>query len=201
LGVIEKGASSTKTTFLLIKDINKTKFTDLKSSSEYVKVKSFDAIKNDDGTYKIPIDVTVLPGIAPGKFRETITAYSDDSVHKQASLRIIGSRLGNVIVMPEQIRLFTYDSLDSKNITAQKFTMKNDLAGRSLEIMDINDQDKRLDISVDTLEEGSVYELTATLKEEFITTNKGSHSGFIVVQTNDPEQTEIKVRYQIIHRK
>jgi hypothetical protein len=200
MGRIMKGESVAKVAKLMVKDIEKTKIVDVQTSSKLVKFRQMDPIVGDDGSAKIPFEIKILPGLAPGRFRETLTVYSNLETFPKATLTINGTIEGDVVIKPESIRFLVFDSLKAKNQMVQKFSVKYNSKERPLEIMAISDKESRLDYELDTITPGSEYEISATLKDDFLQ-KQGNRSGYILLDTNDPIQQRIKVLYQITHRR
>jgi hypothetical protein len=200
MGRIKKGETATKTANLLIRDMEKTKITDVQTSSEFAKFKQMEPIVGDDGYAKIPFEVTIVPGLTPGRFRETITVYSNLETIPRAQLVINGTIEGDIVIKPESIRFTVYDSAKAKNQTVQTLSIKYNSNEQPLEIVGIKEKDNRLNIELDTITYGSEYEISATLRDDYLNL-KGNRSGYIILDTNDPVQQTIKVLYQISHRR
>ena len=159
-----------------------------------------DPIVGDDGYTRIPFEIKLLPGLPPGRFRESLTVYSNLEAFPKAILTINGTIEGDIVVMPESIRFLIFDSLKTKNQTIQKFSVRYNSKERPLEIMSIIDKKDRLEFEIDTITEGSEYEIIAKLKDDFLQI-QGNLSGYVLFDTNDPIQKQVKVFYQILRRR
>ncbi len=200
MGKIMKDESVTKIANLMIKDAEKTKIVDVQTSSKYVEFRQIDPIVGDDGYTRIPFEIKLLPGLAPGRFRESLTVFSNLEAFPKATLGINGLIEGDIVIQPESIRFLVFDSSKAKNQTVQKLSIKYNSKERPLEIKAISEKESRLDFELDTITKGSEYEIIATLKDEIVQ-EQGNRSGYIILDTNDPIQQQVKVLYQIAHRR
>ena len=200
MGKIMNGESVTKIAKLMVKDMEKTKILDVQTSSEYVKFRQLDPVLKDNGYTEIAFEIKLVPGLPPGRFRETLNVYSNLEAFPKATLTINGHIQGDIVVMPESIRFMLYETLKEKNQTVQKFAVKYTSTERPLEIKAINEKESRLDIELDTITQGTEYEIVAKLKDDYLGL-QGNRSGYIYLDTNDPVQQRVKVLYQITYRR
>jgi hypothetical protein len=199
MGKITKDETVAKVAKLMVKDMEKTEVIDVQTSSKFVKFRQMDPIVGDDGYARIPFEIKILPGLAPGRFRETLTVYSNLEAFPKATLTINGIIEGDIVIEPESIRFLVYDSLKARNQTVQKLAIKYNSNARPLEITAISEKENRLEFELDTITQGSEYEIIAKLKDDFLQL-QGNRSGYIILDTNDPIQQKVKVLYQITYR-
>ncbi len=200
-GRMRTNDTATKSTFIQILDPEKTRFTDITTSSPFVSAKRVEASDSADNHTRIEIEVTLLPGLPPGRINETVTAHSSLESKSKATLRLTGSIVGDVEVTPEVLRFVVNESQDAsdQNIS-QKLQITNNSENKPLRILGARDPDDRLQLNVKTVEEGREFELTATVKPDTLFT-LGNKTGTIVITTNNQEQKEITVRYNVVRRK
>lgn len=200
MGTIPQDGTQSKTVYLLVRDTANTKVTGLETNSEFVHAKVLDGVEQGDKYFKVPVELTVTPGLPPGNFRAVVTARPSDHPDRQSRITVIGDILGDVIVEPDKIAFTVYDSPDKQNETEQKIRIRYKVKDRPLQINEIKDQRDYLDLSLDTLNSGSTYELVAKVKDEYVVSN-GNYSGYIILKTSDPDESNVRIRYQIFHRK
>jgi hypothetical protein len=191
----------TKSAFIQILDPGRTEIRDITTSSPYIEAKRLDNTSQPGHEGEIEIQVTITPGLPPGRINETIVAQSNLTSKPEAKLRLSGIIVGDVEVTPDVLR-FVYDESEGaqKQLPQQKLQIINRSTDISLRILKAQDLEDKLDLNLTTIEEGQRYELTATLRREALTT-QGVISGALLITTNNPEQQEITVRYGVLRRK
>jgi len=194
-GSVSQNDSLTKSAFIQVKDPKKTKITDITTSSPFVNARQVKPPVLEGNKTKIEIEVTLLPGLPPGRLSETVTAHSNLKSKQVATLRLSGSIIGEVEVTPENLRFIIRDSVNPGDESAtQRLVILNRAEGTPLHILEVKDQNDRLQLVLRTVEEGQKYELTAALKQEVLSTGSNL-SGSIVIATDNPKQKEITVKY------
>jgi len=200
-GKLRTSDTATKSIFIQILDPEKTRITDITTSSPLVSAKRVEASDSADNRTRIEVEVTLLPGLPSGRVNETVIAHSSLESKSKATLRLIASIVGDVEVIPDVLRFVVSDSSGKSNqIITQLLKITNNSEDKLLRILGARDPDDRLQLSVETLEDGQKFELTATLKPEALATS-GNQTGTIVITTNNQEQKEITVRYNVVRRK
>ena len=200
-GRVKTNDTVTKSTFIQIMDPEKTKITDITTSSPFVLAKQVEASDSADNHTKIEVEITLLPGLPPGRINETVTAHSSLESKPEATLRLNVTIVGDVEVIPEMIRFVVKESQSAPNQNiSQRLIITNNSEKKLLQILGVRDPDDRLQLNVKTVEEGREFELTATVKPDTLFT-LGSQTGTIVITTNNQEQKEITVRYSVLRRK
>jgi hypothetical protein len=200
MGNIPQDGTESKTVYLLVKDIAKSKVTDLKTNSEFVHAKVLDDVVKEENQYRVPVEITVTPGLPPGNFRVQVSASPSDKPDRESKMTIVGTIMGDVVVQPDKIAFTVYDSPDMQNQVEKTVTISYKSKDTPLEITKMYDQRNYLDLSLDTLKSGSEYELLAKVKNEYIVSSN-NYSGYIILSTNDPDESSVRIRYQIFHRK
>ena len=200
-GKLKTNDTATKSTFIQILDPEKTRIIDITTSSPFVSAKRVEASESADNRTRIEVKVTLSPGLPPGRIKERVTVRSNLNSKPEATLRLTGSIIGDVEVTPEVLRFVVNESQGASNQNiSQKLKITNNSENKPLRILGARDPDDRLKLNVKTVEEGQKFELTATLKPEALATS-GNQTGTIVITTNNQEQKEITVRYNIVRRK
>ena len=200
-GKLRTNDTATKSIFIQILDPEKTRITDITTSSPFVSVKRVEASDSADNRTRIELEVTLSPGLLSGRINETVTAHSSLESKSKATLRLTGSIVGDVEVIPEMLRFVVKESQSASNQNiSQLLNITNNSENKLLRILGVRDPDDRLQLNVKTVEEGQKFELTATLKPDTLST-LGTQTGTIVITTNNQEQKEITVRYNVMRRK
>jgi hypothetical protein len=195
---IREGQSSTKTTYIVVKDPQTTRVKELKSSSEYIVARVLDEPKvSMEG--KIPVEITVKPGFPMGRFSGTITAISTVDSLPTALLRVSGSVIGEVEVSPDAVRFVIMKNSDNSVVpTFQKISVVNHSEGRPLAITKAVDPTGMMSIEERTVKEGEEYTLIITPKNPSVLT--ANQTGTIDITTDNPNQKELQVHYSVIQQ-
>ena len=199
-GRVLRNETVTKSAFIQILDPDRTEITDITTSSPYIEAKRMKKPSvGHEG--EVEIQVTISPGLPGGRINETITAQSNMSSKPDASLRVAGMVIGDVEVTPDALS-FVYSESDGAEdqLPSHKLQIINSSTGTTLKILEVRDPQGRLELKLETIENGQRYEVTATLKKEALGA-RGGATGSILITTDNPEQREITVRYSIIRRK
>jgi hypothetical protein len=200
MGTIPQDGTGSKTVYLLVKDTIKNKVTNLESNSEFVHAKVLEGAEQGDKYFKVPVEISVTPGLPPGNFRAVVTANPANNPERQSRLTVIGDIMGDVMVEPDKISFIIYDSPDRQNQTEQKVVIHYKPKDTPLQINEVKDQRNYLDLNLDTLSNGAGFELMARVKDEYVVGNN-NYSGYIILKTSDPDESNVRIRYQIYHRK
>jgi Protein of unknown function (DUF1573) len=191
---IRKGESKSKTAVLILKDSSKRNLLELNTQSSNIFVKIVESASGDEG--RIDVEVTVKPGTPPGKLNETVTAGLSDASFPLSSLRIFGTIVGNVKVSPETVRFKTDTSLTVADQLEQKVRVVTTQNNVRFQLLGVKDPNERLAFEIDTLTTGKQYVIRAKPNENAMKLERMA-SGEIKIMTDDPDQPEIGVRYNI----
>ena len=195
MGRIHKGESSTKTAVLLFKDSSKRDLLELSSSKDHIVTRSTGS--SSDNESRIDVEVTVGPDTPPGRLNETITAKLSDGSYPAASLRIAGIVVGNVEVSPETMRFTVDTSRTAANQSEQRVRVVSTQDGALLRLLSVEDTKKLLVIEVDTTVPGDQYVISARPSDDALVLKRNT-SGEIKIQTDDPDQPDMRIRYSIV---
>ena len=200
-GRMRTNDTATKSTFIQILDPEKTRITDITTSSPLVSAKRIEASDSADNRTRIEVEVTLSPGLPPGRINERVTIRSNLNSKPEATLSLTGSIIGDVEVTPEALRFVVSDSGGRSNQSiSQKLKITNNSENKPLRILGVRDPDDRLQLDLKTIDEGKLFEIVATLKREALsaaTNQKGS----ILITTDNSEQREVTIQYTVIIRK
>ncbi len=200
LGKVSRDAGTTKSSFILVKDLAATKVLEVNPSSEFISARMLDYTDNNGHYDRMKLEVTTLPGLPLGRINETVTLKTNLPDKPTAMLRLTGSVIGDVEVSPEWMTFVVTDTASSRPSTlTKKIFISNHVEGANLEIVDIKDTEDHLDLELKPLSPGKKYELTATLKPDSIP-GKGNISGNVVLTTNFPSQKEVAIRYSAVRK-
>lgn len=199
MGVIASDEPAGKSTFLLIKDPEQTQITEFTSSSEYITAELVLSSADSAGS-KVEVEVTVNPGLPPGRFNESITAHSNSEEYPTSVIRISGEIKGDISLVPDMLKFDRYLSDSSKTTRVMTLHIVNESEKRPLQVLSVDNPGGHLTLEIKTVRPGELYEVTATLKEEALT--EGTYfSGMINIKTDDPRQGSLDARYMIYNRK
>jgi len=198
MGMISSDEPVSKTAVLLIKDPEQIQVTDFTSSSEYVTAEQVSTSQDSAGS-RIELEITVNPGLPPGRLNQSITAHSNSQDHPKAVIRISGEIKGDISLDPDMLRFDRYPSDSSKTVRVQRLRIVNESKARPLQVLSVDNPSGHLTLEIETVKPGELYEVTATLNEEVLT--EGTYfSGTINIKTDDPRQKSINARYMIYNR-
>jgi hypothetical protein len=198
-GKIDQNQTSSKSATILVKDPSHTKLADLQTSSDFVRARVNDQDDRETSGGSITVEITLVPGLPPGRFNEFVTATSTDTSLPEAKLRVGGNVIGDVDVNPNAVRFVVREG-DSSRVTPgqRKITITNHSDDRPLKITGVRDPDDRVTLDLRTLEEGQRFELLVSPKD--LKSTATNLSGSIMISTNSPSQNNLAVRYTISYR-
>jgi len=125
-----------------------------------------------------------------------VTVGLSDGSFPSARLRIIGTVIGNVKVSPETVRFKMDTSLTVVDQPKQKVRVVSAQKDVRFRLLGVEDPDERLTFEIDTLTTGKQYVIRAKPNENALKMELNT-SGEIKIMTDDPDQLEIGVRYNI----
>lgn len=196
-GKIDRDETVSKSAVIKILDPDNTRITGITTSSPLVQaVQSEDPSGGKSG--EVEVEITLLPGLPPGRLNESVVAESNLESCPTARLRVTASVLGPIEIKPEVIRLAcsSADTADEE-LPQQSIEIRSRSSETALEILEIEDPQNRLEFALSTIEEGRSYRLTAKARREALP-SEGGLAGAIRIVTNVPEQSEVTVRYTIV---
>jgi hypothetical protein len=199
-GRVSKDHTVTKSAFIEILDPDRTEITDIATSSPYIEAKR---MKKPSAGHEgqVEIRVTILPGSPPGRINETVTVRSNLASKPEAELRVAGMVIGDVEVTPDALSFLYGESKGAEDqLPSRKLQIINRSTGATLKVLEVRDPQDRLELKLETIEDGQRYELTATLKKEALGARDAA-PGSILITTDNPEQKRITVGYRLIKRK
>ncbi|MFQ6007419.1 MAG: hypothetical protein ACE5K8_00560 [Candidatus Zixiibacteriota bacterium] len=198
-GKVSWDETVTKSTFLHIKDQQNTRITDITTSSPFISAKQLEPSTTVDSG-QIEIEVTLSPGLPLGRINETVVAHSNLDSKPEATLRLRGTIVGDVEVTPEVLHFVIRDSANPANQSIQQQLFVNNRSkDKPLKVLSVVDPDDVLDLELETLDKGQRYQVVATLKQEALS-GATTRSGSILITTDNPDQKEITVHYNVIKR-
>ncbi len=202
-GKVDKDDTVTKSAYLHIKDRQNVSITDITTSSPFISAKQLKPSDTADSS-NIEIDVTLSPGLPVGRFSEKVTAHSNLDSKPQATLQLAGTIVGDVEVTPEALSFVISESADgSAQSNQQRLSIHNKPTAKPLKVLSVSDSDERLVFDLKTINEGLQFEIVASLKPETMDSTLVNKSlrGSILITTDNPDQPEITVSYNVIRRK
>ena len=202
-GKVSKDDTATKSTYLQIKNPQSTKITDIVASSPFISAKQLEPSEPIDSS-RIEIEIRLLPGLPLGRINQTVTAHSNLTSKPQATLQLGGIIVGDVEVTPEALSFVISQSADgSTQVNEQRLTIHDKPTAKPLKILSVRDSHDRLQLDLSTINEGREFEIMASLKQETMNTilvNKNLR-GSILITTDNPDQPEITVLYNVTRRR
>lgn len=193
LGTIEKNQSVSKVVYIEVKDIQNVRIDSLVSSSPYIDAKLIDnPQKRDEG--KIGVKVTALSELPIGRLNETITAFCNLENNSKAVLRVRANKIGDIEIKPESMN-FIINNKNMKNLP-KRILVINHNDNLPMILQNIYDPEDRFLIETKVIQEGYNVEILVKPKDEF-TVQKKKLGGNLVIETNNPEQKTLTVRYGI----
>ncbi len=193
LGTIEKNQSVSKVVYIQVKDIQNVRIDSLVSSSPYINAKLIDnPQKRDEG--KIGVKVTALSELPIGRLNETITAFCNLENNSKAVLRVRANKIGDIEIKPESMN-FIINNKNMKNLP-KRILVINHNDNLPMILQNIYDPEDRFLIETKVIQEGYNVEILVKPKDEF-TVQKKKLGGNLIIETNNPEQKTLTVRYGI----
>jgi len=198
MGKVERNQTVVKTAQIQIKNPANTRITGIETSSPMIKVRLLEDTDISDN--KVDVEVTLMPGLPPGRLSETVTVKSNLESKPEAKLRLSGLIIGEFEITPLSIAYFFNDSAGIVTDSSVKVTIVNHNDAVPLELVEISDPDGYLKIEKQTITAGQKYVLVCNLSEEKLP-DSNRHNGNILIKTNNPVEKEKEISYRIIKRK
>lgn len=198
IGRVRKGESISKTAVLLLKDVSKRDLVEVSTNSPHIDARILESNGRDEG--RIEVEVSVRAKMSPGRLNDMITARLTDESQPAATMRVVGTIIGNVEVTPEAVH-FTIDTsqvvMDQEFRDVKVISTEDDA---SFKLLGVEDTRNLLTIEVDTLTPGKQY-LIRTWPNENAAQLRRVVSGLVKIKTDDTEQPELSFSYRIILRR
>lgn len=198
-GKVDRNQSATRTTYVTATDAGSLKGIDLVSSSKYITARVAENTGDDLNGKKLPIEVSLTPGLPLGRFTESVTAKSKAPGLPDASLMVTGTIIGPVEASPESVRFVLMQSAGNSVVPEyHKVLLVNHDKEHTLKILSYKDPDDRVTLELKPVNEGQEYELQIRPKAPGDV--KGTINGNIQIETNNSAQPEVDVKYSIVPR-
>lgn len=198
IGHIRKGAPTTKTAVLLIKDPSKRSLINLTSQSSQIAARLVESAAVDSG--RIDVEITVSPETPAGKMNQWVMAEISDGSYPTARLQIEGTVVGNVEVSTENVRFTVDTSRAATAPTEQEIQVSGTQSEFKFRLLGVEDSKGLLAIDIDTVAAGERYVIRAKPNANALKL-RGSASGVMRILTDDSEQPVFAIGYGIIIRR
>ncbi len=195
IGRVRKGEPVSKTVVLLLKDATKKNLLEVSTQSPKIIVNTVKSSQNKDG--QIEINITLKQDVQAGKLNETIIAKLSDSSYPASSLRITGTVIGNVDVIPGIVRFSIDTSLSFADQPEQTVEVISAKKGFKFKLLKVEDSRDRLTFQIDTLVVDEKFTIKMKPHEDIISERK-NFSGEIKIYTDDTAQPKISIYYNVI---
>lgn len=195
IGRIRKGEPFSKTVVLLLKDASKKNLLEVSTQSPKIMVNTVKSSQNQDG--QIEVNITLKQDVQAGKLNEKIIAKLSDSSYPASNLRITGTVIGNVDVIPGIVRFSIDTSLsfaEQPELTVKVVSAKE---GFKFRMLKVEDPRNRLTFQIDTLVVDEKFEIRIKPHEDVVSKRKNL-SGEIKIYTDDTAQPEISIYYNVL---
>lgn len=194
MGRLRWGQPARKSATLSIKNTARVGLVQLTTSSSSLTAKGEPSVR-DSG--QVRVEIAVAADVPLGEFNETVTATLTDGSMPEATLRVFGTVVGNVDVVPTRARFSVDTSVASTGQLTQKVRVSCTLDDGKLRLLGARDPDDRLLFRVDTIKVDRIFEISMTLRPDVVKSARSS-SGTAKILTDDAEQPEVAVRYTVI---
>ncbi|MCP4715834.1 MAG: DUF1573 domain-containing protein [Deltaproteobacteria bacterium] len=162
------------------------KLSSVKSQNDKIKVETSPTGYENNKDKRI--QVSVLPGLKVGRFRDRVTIVTDHPKVKNVTLYVYGEVMGSVAVKPTYLSF----GVMKKDKTLEKSITLTATGETSFKVLNVTASVAELKTRVETVKEGKEYRVTATVPQDFAgQILKGS----IKITTDDKEQETIEVKF------
>lgn len=169
------------------------------SSSDLVSVTVTGKPESEQGATKLPLEVEISPDLPLGRFNETITASSGVDTLPVAQLRVGGLVVGMVEASPNSVRFLLMENAGGSMVPEfQRVQILNHDKENPLKVTDFEDPDGRLEFEIETITEGEQYNLT--IRPKPVKSLEKEVDGTIIISTDNPRLSELRVGYSIVPR-
>jgi len=145
---------------------------------------------NPDGFENQPdqrVKITVKPGSAMGRFRETVMITTDHPLVNRIQVYVYGEVLGNINVFPDRLH---FVSQAGQPVHERMLVVKATAADYTFHVLDVQAGLEDLTHEVITIQEGREYQVKVGFRESF---DRQYWRGNIVIITDDQQQERIPV--------
>ena len=195
MGRIRNGQTESKTVVLMLKDMSKRQLLEVSSQSPHVTARVVGPPAGSED--RLEVEVVVGPDMPLGRINETVTASVTDSSYPAAALQVNGNVVGNVEVIPGTVRFAVDTSLSLTDQPSQTVRIVSTQEGASLRLLGVQDANDLLSFEIDTLVADKQYSITMKPGKNAVEQRR-SVSGVVIILTDDPIQSEVRVPYGII---
>ena len=139
------------------------------------------------------VDVELKPGMPLGRFHEELVIGTDHPLKPEVKISITGSTIGPITVIPERLSMFGVSS--AQGATRDMTVL---VRGGDPTRFEVAHHPDKVDVKItpdDTPTQKGRYKLTVTVPPG---TSAGPVNGDIVLKTNHPKASEIKVPVSIL---
>lgn len=190
-GKMKQGEVHRKTAKLITYYPEEAKIREIKCSAPWLSAR----VLKELAPGKYEIEVTAGEEIPAGRANETLTVFGTLENPDRARLRITGMVSGDIEINPAQVT-FKLESPEIDDLPPEEIVLRGS-PKRPFQIIDFEDQEGRLELELEILEEGSVYRLKAWLAED-LPEGERWLQGTIQVQTDAVSQKEILIPYRVV---
>jgi hypothetical protein len=195
MGRIRNGQAESRTVALMLKDISKRQLLEISSQSPHVTARVVGSPAGSEG--RLEVEVAVGPEMPPGRINETVTARVTDGSYPVAALLVSGNVVGNVEVIPETVRFVLDTSSSGTEQSSQMVRVVSTQEGASLRLLGIRDLNDLLAFEIETLVADKQYAITMKPRKNVAEQGRDV-SGVVIILTDDPIQSEVRVPYGIV---
>lgn len=145
---------------------------------------------NPDGFENQPdqrVKITVKPGSAMGRFRETVLITTDHPLVNRIQVSVYGEVLGNISVFPNRLH---FVSQEGQPVHERMLVVKATAADYTFHVLDVQAGLEDLTHEIITIQEGREYQVKIGFRESF---DRQYWRGNIVIITDDQQQERIPV--------
>jgi len=185
-GRFKKGEAPVRYVTVTGEDKDKTKIVSAAARGNQIKVET--SADGYDNSKDKRIQISVLPDVKVGQFRDVITVTTDHQTLENMNISVFGEVVGEITVTP---RSFSFGFFEKGKAVEKVITLKaNPPATFKILKAEANTPDVQLDVV--PVVEGKEYQVKARIRDNF---DKDSLRGNLIITTDNKEQPTIEVMF------
>jgi len=169
---------------------------EITTSSPLVKARLIEGIDTTISSAQRKLEITIAPGLTAGLLSEKVTVRFKDDVRPASILYLYGIVVNDIEVMPLALAFVVSDSVPRQGNPSRSIRVTNKRQDPPVEVLGANDPGGLFTLTVVEKQRGQQYDVIATLGKVELAPG-AVLSGNVVITTNHPGQSEIKIPYRI----
>jgi hypothetical protein len=199
MGDIRRNGRSIEFGYINVHKGQKYEVSNITSSSEFISAREGLPADSTEKPDKIGVEITIGPGLDTDLLSESVTVRFKDSIRSNVKFHLYGIVRDDIEITPLRLTYVLADTIPDPRILSRTLKVVNYYDDLPLEIVDAQAVGEYLALSIETIEEGQKFEITATATDKAMAVDS-DFAGDIVINTNNPDMRRLKVPFKITRK-